>query len=62
MIRACSTKEWNYFSKKDFFDIDNDLGYTEEDFDEKWDFVISHQKSLIKFLENITNENAEVGE
>ena len=56
------TKEWTYFSKKDFFDVDNDLGYTDENFIEEWNSTVSHQKSLMKFLENITNNNAEAGE
>lgn len=56
------TKEWTYFSKKDFFDVDNDLGYTDENFIEEWNSTVLHQKSLMKFLENITNNNAEAGE
>ena len=42
--------EWTYFSKKKLFDLDSDLGYTDETFDAKWSKAKKHQKQLIKYL------------
>ena len=52
--------EWNYFSKKNLFDIEKDTGYSEEDFlppptapeeSGEWEKSKSHIRELIKFLD-----------
>ncbi len=56
------SKEWAYFSKKDYFDVDRDLGYTEDNFATKWPAAKIHQMTLMKFLVTIANAITEVGE
>ena len=56
------SKEWAYFSKKDYFDVDRDLGYTEDNFETKWPAAKIHQMTLMKFLVTIANAITEVGE
>ena len=56
------TKEWAYFSKKDFFNIDTDLGYTDANFEDEWSSTKLHQMELMKFLGNISKENTVSGE
>jgi len=41
---------WANFSKADFFDSETDLGYSSDNFAEKWQEAIAHQQELILFL------------
>ncbi len=45
--------EWAYFAKKKLFDLEHDLGYTAENFSEEWMQAVSHQKMLIKYLNDV---------
>ena len=48
--------EWKYFSKKDFFNLDTDIGYSEAMFNIQWAEAKANQIDLIKFLA-VTEEN-----
>ena len=41
---------WSYFSKKDMFDLDKDIGYTEAGFLTEWDEACDHQRQFIVYL------------
>lgn len=41
---------WNYFSKKKMFDVNRDIGYSEENFYSQWQESVLHQRELIFFL------------
>ncbi len=42
--------EWQFFAKKDLFDMDKDIGYRADNFTEEWAKAREHQKKLIVFL------------
>ena len=42
--------EWQFFAKKDMFDMDKDIGYRADNFTEEWAKAREHQKKLIVFL------------
>ena len=44
------SNEWTYFSKKNLFDVNTDLGYSDSNFDDNWKDAKEHQIKLIKFL------------
>ena len=46
-----SNSAWQYFAKKDMFDMDKDIGYSADNFTEEWAKAREHQKNLIVFLQ-----------
>ena len=42
--------EWGYFSKRNFFDKEKDVGYTADTFKDEWEAAIQKQKDLILYL------------
>ena len=42
--------EWQFFAKRDMFDLDKDIGYRADNFTEEWAKAKEHQKKLIVFL------------
>ena len=49
-----ASNEWTYFSKKDYFNPETDLGYSVKNFNSEWSQAKSHQIELIKFLDDNT--------
>lgn len=41
---------WEYFSKKDLFNVETDIGYTEQDFENQWEEACECMKRLIRIL------------
>ena len=52
--------EWQFFSKRKLFDIDKDIGYTEETFKTEWKKSMAHQDKIILYRE-IKNTNSRGG-
>ena len=51
--------QWEYFPKKDLFDIKHDVGYTPKGFNTEWANAANKMKSLTKLIDDDGNKTAE---
>ena len=50
---------WGFFVEKKLFDYDTQLGYTKENFEEKYKLMQEQCKKLIKYMNLNTEESEE---
>lgn len=62
LLNAYGKGEWQYFSKRKFFDLDKDIGYTYEGFPQEWLASKAHQAELIQYIAQSVKKSENKGE